>query len=156
MNVPETDPQHFGYNFAVPRWIVNGTHEFRRKLNPRYDDDGHPEKFFTRHPLFVIRSRLRGLGFELDTINQFSYPDQVLSGHLYFRNGRQLHVRVRRISKGYFKIQAHTEWNARYYLFRHIMYADLDYEEGYEMFIKMWRRASAPPGSGIIYRTALH
>jgi hypothetical protein len=146
------DPGLHDYGFRVPRWVVRLYHDFLKHLNPRFDDDGHRESFRTRHPLVDIRHRLKRLGLDMDSINQFVYPDQVLSGHLYFRNGRQLHVRVRRISKGLFKVQAHTEWNARYHLFRHILYADLDYEEGLQMVKKLWKRASAPPGSGIKYR----
>lgn len=146
------DPGLHDYGFRVPRWLVRLYHEFLAKLNPSFDDDGHPEGFRTRVPLVEIRSRLKRLGFDMDSINQFVYDDQVASGHLYFGNGRQLHVRVRRRGKGHFRIQAHTEWNARYHLFRHILYLDLDYEEGFQMMRRLWRRASAPPGSGIKYR----
>ena len=151
-NLLREDPFHHGYGFRVPRWLVSLAHRFRTGLNPQYGDDGHPGMLTTRHPLVVVRSRLVRLGFDLDSINQFVYMDQVLSGHLYFKNGRQLHIRVRRLGKGHFSLQAHTEWNARYHMLRHIMYADLDYEEGIHMLRMMWTRASAPPGSGIRYR----
>ena len=146
------DPAHHDYGFRAPRWLVRFTHAFRGSLNPHYDDDGHPEYFATRLPLVMVRNRFKRLGFDLDSINQFVYEDQVLSGHLYFKNGRQLHVRVRRVGMRVLRIQAHTEWNARYHMLRHIMYADLDYEEGLSMMRTMWKRASAPPGSGIRYR----
>ena len=146
------DPGLHDYGFRVPRILVRLYHEFLKSLNPRFDDDGHRESFRTRLPLVEIRSRLKRLGFDMDSINQFVYDDQVLSGHLYFGNGRQLHVRVRRRGKGLFKVQAHTEWNARYHLFRHILYQDIDYEEGLEMVRKRWKRASSPPGSGIRFR----
>ena len=63
-------------------------------------------------------------------------------------------MRVRRTGTGVFRIQAHTEWNARYHILRHIMYADLDYDEGFSMMKKLWKRASAMPGTGKKYRSA--
>jgi len=91
-----------------------------------------------------IRMQLEGLGAMLDYPFQH-YKKQCLSGHVFYPDGHQLHIRVFPLKKGY-GIKAHYEWNAEYHPLRHLACKDLSYPTGCRMLKKLWgtRPSNAP------------
>ena len=79
-------------------------------------------------------------GCEIDHPNQYKYPNQLASGHIYLNNGKQFHVRVTKHSKG-LMLKAHEEWHGLTHPILHILYANLDYEKGYRMLKKFIKRS---------------
>jgi hypothetical protein len=91
-------------------------------------------------PLKKLIKIMENWGCQLNHPNQYEYPDQVASGHLYLDNGKQFHVRVSTHSKG-LMLKGHVEWHGITHPILHIMYANLDYEKGYRMLKKLVEKA---------------
>lgn len=121
----------------MPRWWINLAHKYRVKLHPRYDDMKYDTGIVVRDSLDEIRRRLLLLTCDIDNPNQYIYPTQVMSGHLYLPKGRQLHIRVFKHPDGY-ELKAHLEWSGLSHPIKHIMYSGLDYEKGYLILKKLW------------------
>ncbi len=116
----------------VPKFLLDWAHEFRVKLNPMYADENYDSDIIVDISLEELKTLMRSWGCEIDHPNQFWYPNQVTSGHIYLENGKQFHMRVYKHKKG-FLIKGHVEWHGVTHPIRHIMYANLDYEKGYRM-----------------------
>ena len=116
----------------VPKFLLDLAHEFRVKLNPIYADENYETDLIVDIPLKELQNIMRDWGCEIDHPNQFWYPDQVTSGHIYLENGKQFHMRVYKHKDG-FLVKGHVEWHGVTHPIRHIMYANLDYEKGYRM-----------------------
>ena len=121
----------------MPRWWINIAHRYRVKLHPRYADENYDTGIILRCTLEEIRHRFILLTCDIDNPNQYIYPDQVMSAHLYLPKGRQLHVRVFKYPEG-FIMKAHLEWSGVEHPIRHTFYSGLDYEEGYRILKKLW------------------
>lgn len=122
----------------VPRFFTNLAHKFRVKLNPRYADEIYDTDLYTRLPLETIISIMESWGCKINDENQYWYPNQVASGHLFFTNGRQLHIRVYDHGNGLYSLKAHVEWDGMIRPVMHIMYAGLDYYKGYRILKHLW------------------
>jgi hypothetical protein len=120
----------------VPKFLLRWAHMFRVGLNPIYADENYDTDIVIEMPKNKIREMMRDWGCELDHPNQFEYPGQEISGHIYLNNGKQLHIRVTKHPKG-FMLKAHEEWHGITHPILHIMYANLDYEKGYRMLKKL-------------------
>jgi hypothetical protein len=86
--------------------------------------------------LCEIRERLVKLGATLDYPFQH-YKRQCLSGHIFYPDAHQLHIRVFPLKKGY-GLKAHYEWNAEFHPLRHLACKDLSYPEGARMLRRLW------------------
>ena len=120
----------------VPKFLLRWAHKFRVGLNPIYADENYDTDIVIDLPKPKIIKLMESWGCEIDHPNQFEYPDQIASGHIYLNNGKQLHIRVTNHPKG-FMLKAHEEWHGLTHPFLHIMYANLDYEKGYRMLKKL-------------------
>jgi hypothetical protein len=116
----------------VPRILIDSVHEFRVKLNPIYAEENYETDLVIDTPLKKLIEIMEEWGCEINHPNQYKYPNQVASGHLYLNNGKQFHLRVYKHSKG-LMIKGHIEWHGVTHPIRHIMYANLDYAKGYRM-----------------------
>jgi hypothetical protein len=122
----------------VPKFLTDVVHEIRVIINPKYADEYYDTGIFTVKKMKKIEEKLASWGCELNHTNQFKYTTQVSSGHLYFSNGKQLHIRVKFISGGKYELKGHVEWHGVAHPFRHMMYADLDYELGHKILKELW------------------
>ena len=125
----------------VPRFLLRWAHKFRVKLNPIYADENYDTDLVTDLPLTKLKKLMLSWGCELDHPNQFSYPDQVTSGHIYLKNGKQFHVRVSKHPDG-LMMKGHVEWHGLTHPILHILYANLDYEKGYRMLKELVEKSS--------------
>ena len=121
-----------------PKIFVRWAHTFRVKLNPRYADENYDTDIYTELPLETIIQILASWGCRINDPNQYWYPNQVASGHIYFTNGRQLHIRVYEHEDGRYSLKAHVEWDGMVRPIMHIMYAGLDYHKGYRILRHLW------------------
>jgi hypothetical protein len=112
--------------------MLRWAHKFRVALNPIYSDEHYDTGLVIDLPIKKIENLLSSWGCELNHPNQFEYPNQVLSGHLYLKNGKQLHIRVKKVDKG-LELKGHVEWHGVTHPILHMLYANLDYEKGYQM-----------------------
>lgn len=122
----------------VPKFLTDIVHEVRVLINPRYADEFYQTGILTEMPLKKVEEKMKSWGCEMNHHNQYKYPTQVSSGHIYFTNGRQLHIRVKFISGGKYELKGHVEWHGVSHPIRHMMYADLDYDLGYKILKKLW------------------
>jgi hypothetical protein len=122
----------------VPKILIDVVHEIRVIINPKYADEFYEQAILVRNPLKKIEEKMVSWGCELNHNNQFKYPNQVSSGHLYFGNGKQLHIRVKFIAGGKYELKGHVEWHGVPHPIRHMMYFDLDYELGYKVMKDLW------------------
>lgn len=83
-----------------------------------------------------IRDRLIELGATLDYPFQH-YKKQCLSGHVFYPDAHQLHIRVFPLKHG-FGMKAHYEWNAEFHPLRHLACKDLSYPKGAKMLKRLW------------------
>jgi hypothetical protein len=116
----------------MPKKFLKWAHDFRVKLHPRYADENYDTDIVINISLKKLLKFMETWGFELNHPNQYNYPDQVASGHLYLTNGKQFHIRVYKRSEG-LMIKGHVEWHGITHPILHMMYANLDYEKGYRM-----------------------
>ena len=93
-------------------------------------------KIVIKMPLKKLIKLMESWGSDMNHPNQYWYPDQVASAHIYLDNGKQFHVRVYKHEKG-LMLQGHLEWHGITHPIRHTMYANLDYEKGYRMLKKL-------------------
>lgn len=119
-------------------YVINFFDHIQRGMNPNADPNRWPLCIRTHRNLENLRDKLESMGFLLDYPFQH-YKDQVLSGHKFFDDGHQLHVRVFPTKGGDYGIKAHYEWNAEYHPFRHLACSDLSYPKGCRMFKKLWK-----------------
>jgi hypothetical protein len=122
----------------VPKFLIDVVHEVRVLLNPIYADEYYAKSIMTRTRLKTIEEKMKSWGCELNHPNQFKYPNQVSSGHLYFSNGKQLHIRVKYIAGGKYELKGHVEWHGVPHPIKHMMYMDLDYDLGYDIMKELW------------------
>lgn len=122
----------------VPKFLIDVVHEVRVLINPKYADEYYDKSIMVKVPLRKIEEKMLMWGCELNHPNQYKYPNQVSSGHLYFGNGKQLHIRIKFIAGGKYEIKGHVEWHGVPHPFRHMMYADLDYDLGYNILKELW------------------
>ena len=116
----------------VPKFLLNLAHKFRVGLNSIYSDEHYGTGITLDLPLEDIELQISTWGCELNRPNQYKYPDQVSSGHLNLKNGKQFHVRVYKKTNGY-ELKAHVEWHGVTHPILHMLYANLDYIKGYKM-----------------------
>jgi hypothetical protein len=124
----------------VPKIFLKWAHDFRVKLHPRYADENYDTDIVINIELDRLRELMDKWGCDIDHPNQYKYPNQVSSGHIYLANGKQFHVRVYKHSKG-FMIKGHVEWHGITHPILHMMYANLDYEKGYRMLRNLLEKA---------------
>jgi hypothetical protein len=120
----------------MPKFLLRWAHRFRVNLNPIYSDENYDTDIVIKLPLPKLLKVMEAWGCELNHPNQFEYPGQVASGHLYLNNGKQFHMRVTKNSKGLL-LKGHVEWHGITHPILHIMYANLDYEKGYQMLKRL-------------------
>ena len=130
-------PEEDTVKVRMPKWWMDWAHKFRVKLHPRYDDLKYDTGIVVTCPVEEIRQRLVLMTCDIDNPNQYIYPHQVMSGHLYLPKGRQLHIRVFRHPDGC-ELKAHLEWSGLSHPIRHTFYSGLDYEKGYLVLKKLW------------------
>lgn len=123
----------------VPRWLINLAHRYRVWLHPRYADEHYPTGIPTKKSEKELRKLFTDWGCAIDHHNQYIYPNQVLSGHIYLGNGRQLHIRAFKLDNGSIELKAHVEWHGMTHPIRHILYSGLDYNKGYKLLKKLLR-----------------
>lgn len=116
----------------VPKFFLRWAHKFRVHLNPIYSDENYETDIVVNMPLTKLLKVMSSWGCELNHPNQYQYPEQVASGHIYLNNGKQFHMRVYNHKKG-LMLKGHEEWHGVTHPIMHIMYANLDYENGYRM-----------------------
>ena len=124
----------------MPKFLLRWAHRFRVRLNPIYADENYDTDIVIDIPLPKLMKLMGSWGCELNHPNQFEYPNQVASGHIYLNNGKQFHLRVTKTPKG-MMLKGHVEWHGVTHPILHIMYANLDYEIGYRMLKKMLARS---------------
>jgi hypothetical protein len=120
----------------LPKFFLRWAHAFRVRLNPIYADENYKTDIIIDLQLDNLIKIMEKWGCEINHPNQYSYPHQVASGHIYLNNGKQFHVRVCRHEKG-LMLKAHIEWHGVTHPILHIMYANLDYEAGYRMLKRL-------------------
>lgn len=98
--------------------------------------EDQPYCITTYDSLDSIRTKLQSLGFVIDYPLQHD-EGQVLSGHLFYNGGYQLHVRVFLIGNERYGIRAHYEY-APSRPIRHLICTDLDYEKGCDLLNGLW------------------
>ncbi len=116
----------------IPKFLLRWAHKFRVGLNPIYSDEHYDTGIILDIALQELETIMGSWGCELNHPNQFQYPNQVASGHKYLQNGKQLHIRVIEKPDGY-ELKAHVEWHGVTHPILHMLYANLDYQKGYEM-----------------------
>ncbi|UCH87922.1 MAG: hypothetical protein JSV49_06535 [Thermoplasmata archaeon] len=123
----------------IPKFLTDLVHEVRVLINPRYADEFYDTGILVKGPLEKIEKKFAEWGAELNHTNQFKYPNQVSSAHLYFENGKQLHIRVKYISgAARYELKGHVEWHGVPHPIKHMMYADLDYDLGFKITKELW------------------
>lgn len=120
----------------MPKFFLRWAHRFRVNLNPIYADENYDTDIVVNMSLSELIKIMEKWGCELNHPNQYWYPDQVASGHIYLNNGKQFHLRVYDHPKG-LMIKGHVEWHGITHPILHTMYANLDYEKGYRMLKKL-------------------
>lgn len=125
----------------VPKFLLRWAHKFRVHLNPIYADENYDTDIVVDIPLSRLLKIMKSWDCEIDHPNQYWYPNQVASGHIYLKNGKQFHVRVYDHSDG-LMLKAHEEWHGLNHPILHILYANLDYEKGYRMLKKLFERVN--------------
>ena len=116
----------------IPKFFLRWAHRFRVRLNPIYADENYKTDIIINMPLPKLIKIMESWGCEVNHPNQFWYPDQVASGHIYLKNGKQFHMRVYKHPKG-LMLKGHVEWHGVTHPILHMLYANLDYQKGYEM-----------------------
>ena len=129
----------------MPQFFIDVVHEVRVIINPKYADEFYKKALNVKVSLKKIEEKMRVWGAELNHPNQFKYPNQVSSGHLYFNNGKQLHIRVKYLTGGKYELKGHVEWHGVPHPVKHMMYMDLDYDLGYDIMKELWEA----PGDAI-------
>jgi hypothetical protein len=124
----------------VPRFLLRWAHKFRVGLNPIYSDENYDTDIVVDLSILKLTKLMVTWGCEIDHPNQYKYPDQVASGHIYLNNGKQFHIRITKHPKG-FMLKAHEEWHGLTHPILHILYANLDYEKGYRMLKKLLNKS---------------
>lgn len=122
----------------MPKFFIDVVHEVRVIINSKYADEFYHKAILIKLPLAKIKDKFEAWGAEMDHHNQYKYPNQVGSAHLYFNNGKQLHIRVKFITGGKYELKAHVEWHGVPHPIRHMMYLDLDYDLGYRIMKELW------------------
>lgn len=120
----------------MPKFLLRWAHKFRVNLNPIYADENYDTDIVVNLPFNRVIKLMQSWDCEIGHPNQFEYSNQVSSGHIYLKNGKQLHIRVYSHPKG-FMLKAHEEWHGVTHPILHIMYANLDYEKGYRMLKRL-------------------
>ena len=124
----------------IPKFLLRWAHRFRVHLNPIYSDENYKTDIIINMPLPKLNKIMESWGCEINHPNQYWYPDQVASGHIYLKNGKQFHMRVYNHPKG-LMLKGHVEWHGVTHPILHIMYANLDYEKGYRMLKKLLEKS---------------
>jgi len=120
----------------MPKFLLRWAHTFRVHLNPIYADENYDTDIVINLPIPKLLQIMADWGCEVNHPNQYQYPNQVASGHIYLNNGKQFHMRVYRHKNG-LMMKGHVEWHGITHPILHIMYANLDYEKGYRMMKKL-------------------
>lgn len=105
-------------------------------MNPGADPRIWKHCITTDMDICEIRKRLVELGATLDYPFQH-YKKQCLSGHIFYPDTHQLHIRVFPLGHG-FGMKAHYEWNAEFHPLRHLACNDLSYPKGAGILKRLW------------------
>ncbi len=125
----------------IPKFMLRWAHKFRVALNPIYSDEHYNTGIKLDMSLDKLENLMESWGCELNHPNQYEYRHQVASGHLYLKNGKQLHIRVTERLEGY-ELKAHLEWHGVTHPILHMLYANLDYQKGYEMLKRIIEKSN--------------
>lgn len=125
----------------IPKFMLRWAHKFRVGLNPIYSDEHYDTGMIIDISLAKLKNLMESWGCELNHPNQFEYPHQVASGHIYLKNGKQLHIRVVEKPEGY-ELKGHVEWHGVTHPILHMLYAHLDYQKGFEMLKKFIEKSN--------------
>jgi len=117
--------------------VISFFDHIQRGMNPDADPHRWPYCIETKMSVEELREKFDGLGFKLDYPFQH-YKEQVLSGHLFYDDGRQLHMRAFPMGEGKYGLKAHYEWCAEQYPLKHLACQDLSYPRGCKMLRKLW------------------
>jgi hypothetical protein len=128
----------------VPKFMLRWAHKFRVALNPIYSDEHYKTGLVVDLPLKKVEKLLLSWGCEVNHPNQYEYKNQVASGHIYLKNGKQLHIRVKKVKKG-LELKGHVEWHGVTHPILHMLYANLDYEKGYKMIKNFLKKSNIVP-----------
>ena len=128
----------------VPKFILHWAHKFRVTLNPRYSDEHYKTGIVLDLSKKGVEDLLTSWGCELNHPNQYIYSNQILSGHIYLKNGKQLHIRVKKVKNG-FELKGHVEWHGVTHPILHMLYANLDYEKGHQMVKNFVKKSKIAP-----------
>lgn len=124
----------------VPKCMLHWAHKFRIALNPIYSDENYETDIVLDMPLADLITILEGWGCEIGHPNQYWYFDQIASGHIFLKNGKQFHLRVYTHPNG-LMLKGHIEWHGLTHPILHILYANLNYKKGYKMLKKLLGRS---------------
>lgn len=109
----------------------------QRGMNPEADPLVWPYCFKTDMVLEDLKERLADIGFSLEyPFKHYKY--EALSGHIFYEDGHQLHLRAFPLKKGGYGIKAHYEWSAETNPIRHLACKDISYPLGCRMLKKLW------------------
>jgi hypothetical protein len=121
-------------------WVVhraiNLFDHIQRGMNPEADPKIWPFCIKTKEDLPSIRQKLSDMRAVIDYPFQH-YKKQSLSGHIFYLDRHQLHIRVFPLKVGY-GLKAHYEWNAKYCPLKHLACKDLSYPEGCRRLKRLW------------------
>ena len=126
-------------SLSAIKHLIDFFDHIQRGMNPDADPHRWPHCITTNLDMEQLRGRLLELGFHLDYPFQH-YKEQTLSGHLFYDDGHQLHLRAFHLDSGGFALMAHYEWGAEKYPLRHLACKDLSYPRGCKMLKKLWNR----------------
>ena len=122
---------------AAVNYITEFFDHIQRGMNPEADPHIWPYCFKTELEFEKLREKLEEIGFKLDYPFQH-YKDQALSGHIFYKDGHQLHMRAFPLKKGGYGLKAHYEWSAETNPIRHLACKDISYPKGCRMLKKLW------------------
>ena len=117
--------------------IIEFLDHVQRGMNPEADPRMWPFCIRTELDLESLKNKLEELGFSLNYPFQH-YKDQSLSGHIFYDDGHQLHLRAYPLKSGGFGLKAHYEWSAETNPIRHLACKDISYPRGCRMIRKLW------------------
>lgn len=125
-------------SLILPRYFINLAHRVRISISPIFSDENYDTGIRTTCSLYEIECKMREWGCEINHPNQYRYPNQVSSGHLYLKNEKQLHIRVTKVNSMEYELKGHVEWHGLRHPLLHTLCINLDYDKGYRMLKELW------------------
>ncbi len=129
-------------SLSAMRHIIDFLDHIQRGMNPEADPHMWPYCMKTDMTVEELREKLEKMGFCLDYPFQH-YKDQSLSGHLFYKDGHQLHIRAFPLKRSGFGLKAHYEWCAETNPVKHLACRDISYPNGCRKFKKLWTTKDA-------------